>query len=122
MLLNIRRQVTSSLLFVSNWADIWAGASYFERGLPQLFTNIWSLSVEAQFYLVWPLVLLGGFWLANRAFARPVITRAVLSVGAVGLALLSIWWGGFLGGEGADPSRIYLGTDTHAFGLMLGQR
>lgn len=120
MLLNMRRQVASSLLFVSNWADIWAGASYFERGLPQLFTNIWSLSVEAQFYLVWPLVLLGGFWLANRAFVRPVPRRAALSAGAIGLALLSIWWGHHLRGAGADPSRVYLGTDTHAFGLMLG--
>ncbi|MDO4790909.1 MAG: acyltransferase family protein [Buchananella hordeovulneris] len=120
MLLNIRRQVTSSLLFVSNWADIWAGASYFERGLPQLFTNIWSLSVEAQFYLIWPLLLGAGIWITRRLFARPAAGQALLAIWAVVLAAGSIWWGEYLRSAGADPSRVYLGTDTHAFGLMLG--
>src|SRR5690606_24112790 len=56
-LVDVRRQVRGALTFSSNWLEIGAGSSYFTQTAPQLFVNFWSLAVEEQFYLLWPLLL-----------------------------------------------------------------
>jgi len=107
----------ASAFYVNNWWYVLADQSYFEfTGRPPLLKHLWSLAVEEQFYLVWPLVA----FLVMRRMGR----RGVLAV-ALALALLSTIWmtvlsvnSGFP--ELADPSRAYFGTDAHAMGLLIG--
>ncbi|HEX4307607.1 MAG TPA: acyltransferase family protein, partial [Solirubrobacterales bacterium] len=91
---------------------IFAHTSYFEQfGRPSLFTHLWSLSVEEQFYLFWPLIFAAGM----KLFGRRRLLLGVLA-GAVGSVALA--W--ILFDPGHDASRIYYGTDTHAVGLLAG--
>lgn len=111
LLVHAGRQVLGALTFSTNWVEITAGSSYFDQTAPQLFMNFWSLAVEEQFYLVWPLVTL----LLLR-FARPRTRVAVtLAIAAASTALMAA-----LFTPGADATRVYYGTDTHVMGLMLG--
>lgn len=132
-LLEIRRQVVSSLLFFSNWSDVLAGSSYFDHAQPHLLTNTWSLSVEAQFYLLWPSILGASLWcLGVRGAAQgsagregevaclALWRRLILTFVALTLATLSFALAIVMDRQGVDSSRVYLGTDTHAFGLMGG--
>jgi peptidoglycan/LPS O-acetylase OafA/YrhL/lysophospholipase L1-like esterase len=106
------RQLFGGLTYTSNWLAIAVHGSYFDQTAPQVFAHLWSLAVEEQFYLVWPLVLLAVLrWMRSRRW-RVVFAVAVAGLSALGMAL------GYV--PGADPSPIYLATHTHAFGLMLG--
>ena len=115
VLLAVRRQVIGSVLLVYNWVEIVAGSSYFDQTQPLLLTNVWSLAVEEQFYLVWPLVII--VLLARGVSRQRVRVGALL---ALVLSLVSAVWALRLVRDGAPVSRVYMGTDTHAFGLMLG--
>ncbi|MEO7060002.1 MAG: acyltransferase [Lapillicoccus sp.] len=112
LLVHLGRQVVGALTFSTNWVEISAGSSYFDQTAPQLFMNMWSLAVEEQFYLVWPLVVAGLVAAALRPRVRVGMT---LGVAALSTALMA--WG-FVAGQ--DPTRVYYGTDTHVMGLMLG--
>lgn len=109
-LVGIGRQVIGSLTFTYNWLNIFFGQSYFDRANPQFLSNMWTLAVEQQFYLFWPLILLLVFRLRGRY--RWIVPAALAGVSVVEMALMKA--GHF------DLTRIYEGTDTHAFGLMLG--
>lgn len=111
LLVGIGRQVAGALTFSSNWLEIARGSSYFDSTSPLLFKNFWSLAVEEQFYLFWPLL-----FLILIALVRTWKTRIalVLGVGAVSAVLM-----GVLAGAG-DNTRVYYGTDTHLFGLAIG--
>ncbi|WP_128772592.1 acyltransferase family protein [Actinomyces oricola] len=115
VLLGVRRQVLSAATLVYNWVEIAAGSSYFDQTQPLLLTNVWSLAVEEQFYIVWPLVIIT---VLTGALRRRRTRLAGLL--ALALAVGSLGWTLWLGDYGASPSRLYMGTDTHAFGLMLG--
>ena len=115
LLVGIRRQALGTLTFSTNWLEIANGSDYFHSTSPQLFMNFWSLAVEEQFYLAWPLVTI--VLLAARrhlGLSWGVLGALVLSVG-VGSALLMA-----LRYDPADVTRVYYGTDTHLVGLMLG--
>ena len=108
----IRGDALASLLYFANWHFIFEHTSYFEQfGRPSLFTHLWSLSVEEQFYLFWPLIFAAGM----KVLGRGRLLLGVLA-GAAGSVVLA--W--ILFDPGHDASRIYYGTDTHAVGLLAG--
>ena len=110
----LRGDTLAAVGYVQNWWQIFAGRSYFEQtGRPPLLQHLWSLAVEEQFYLLWPLM----FWGLLKAFGkRPARLIGVI----VGAALVStiLMWILFPGID--DPTRVYYGTDTRAAGLLLG--
>jgi peptidoglycan/LPS O-acetylase OafA/YrhL len=106
-----RSDAVSSLLYYTNWHLILANHSYFVRmGNPSLLQHLWSLAIEEQFYVVWPLLLVPGLVLIGRK-RLPLLVVA----GTAGSAAL-MW----LLYTPTDPSRVYYGTDTRAFLLLMG--
>lgn len=114
---HLRPDALASLLYATNWELLHANTSYFEAtGRPPLLQHLWSLAIEEQFYLVWaPLALLLLPRLGRRTFAALAMVLAVAS--AVWMAILAQRMGYPAQG---DPSRLYFGTDTHGFALLLG--
>jgi peptidoglycan/LPS O-acetylase OafA/YrhL len=129
-----RGGVLASLGYVTNWWLIGAHESYFvTSGRPPMVQHLWSLAIEEQYYLVWPVVLAvvsGAYltWrrrdvrrdavLAGARLYRVAGVALVLAAGStLAMALIAI-------DEdvpyGADSGRVYFGTDTHAMGLLLG--
>ncbi|WP_440713693.1 acyltransferase family protein [Gordonia sp. FQ] len=106
-------EAISALFYVNNWYTIASSTSYFDRfGGPTPLSHMWSLSIEEQFYLVWPLLLALMFLVFKR--------RAVMTVVIVALALGSFWLLDALASPAFDNTRAYEGTDTRAGGLLLG--
>ncbi len=113
MLTKLRNDFLPSLFFYNNWWQIFQNVSYFENlGSPSPVTHLWSLAIEEQFYIVQPLVLILLFKL--RASRRGIAN--VLGV----LAIASVVEMAILYQPDADPSRVYYGTDTRAFSLLIG--
>jgi len=111
VLVGLGLQVAGAATFSYNWTAVVGGASYFAASQPEVFRNLWSLAVEEQFYLLWPL-LLPLFLLLRRRWVRVSAALALAAASAL-WALSSV-------AAGADITRVYYGTDTHAFGLLLG--
>src|SRR5919106_3153255 len=110
----LRTDALAALGYVTNWHLIFGSQSYFDTlGRPPMVQHMWSLAVEEQFYLVWPLVLMAG--VAGFRRRRRRLAPAVLA-GAVGPSVLMA----ALYDPTADPSRVFYGTDTHASGLLIG--
>lgn len=110
----IREQFLGTFFFVNNWTQIATSQTYFAPNEVQVFAHYWSLAVEEQFYLIWPLLMLGVFAISRRKPKRlPIAVSLILAIAsAVAMALLY--------SPGEDPTRVYYGTDTHAFGLLIG--
>lgn len=108
----MRGAVVASLAYVTNWYFVVTDVPYFEQfGRPPVFLHLWSLAVEEQFYLAWPLVLAAGMLIAGR---RLVYALAV--AGMVASAALA-WW---MFDPFTATDRLYYGTDTRAVGLLAG--
>jgi peptidoglycan/LPS O-acetylase OafA/YrhL len=106
-----RGDAVSSLLYYTNWHLILANHSYFVRmGNPSLLQHLWSLAVEEQFYVIWPLLLVPGLVLIGRR-RLPILVVAGI---AGSTALMWVLY------KPTDPSRVYYGTDTRAFLLLMG--
>ena len=112
-----REDALATIFYVNNWWYVLADQSYFEAtGRPPLLKHLWSLSVEEQFYLIWPAIAL---FLVRRG-GRPLVRRIALVA-----SLLSTVWMLYLAIRSgypldADPSRAYFGTDSHSMGLLVG--
>lgn len=109
VLVGLGRQLLGAATFSYNWVSVADGASYFAASQPELFRNLWSLAVEEQFYLLWPLVI-PLFLLLRRRWR--VALALLLAAASAGWAVVAL--------NPADPTRVYYGTDTHAYGLLLG--
>ncbi len=102
-----------AVLYMANWHLIADSGGYWASFTqPSMFDHLWSLAIEEQFYVVWPLAVLVVWRLAT----RPHVALAVLCVvGALAsfVAMLAL-------ADGGDPTRVYMGTDTRAASLLVG--
>lgn len=111
VLVGLRGQLFGAGTFSYNWLDIRRGSGYFNDATPELFRNLWSLAVEEQFYVVWPLVLAVVLLIRSTKF-RVGFAIAVAFASLTAMVALYV--------PGADSTRVYYGTDTHSFGLAIG--
>ncbi len=113
LLNNLRGIVGSSLLYINNWWQIQHGFSYFDRFTNESpFTHLWFLAVEAQIYLLWPLFFIFLIkFVKKKGWIFYLLLGASLG-SAIGMAI------GFT--PGADPTRVYYGTDTRLFSFLIG--
>ena len=113
MLTKMRPDILPSLLFFNNWWQIMQDVSYFNAlGDPSPLTHFWSLAIEEQFYLIWPPLL---FAMVSMHVSKPNTRRVVLGLAAVSALAMMVLYN-----PAADPSRVYYGTDTRVFSLLLG--
>lgn len=113
LLNNLRGVVASSLLYLNNWWQIKQGFSYFDRFANESpFTHLWSLAVEGQNYLIWPIL----FYL----LVRFVKKRSTIFYFLTGMGIFSAVLMAVLYQPGGDPTRVYYGTDTRLFSLWMG--
>lgn len=113
LLHTVRGDAISSIFYTSNWWFIFHEVSYFDSfGSPSPLKNLWSLAIEEQFYIIWPIVLAIGLYIFKKQskFAIYVFSGAICSAMLMGL----------LYEPGTDPSRVYYGTDTRSFELLIG--
>ncbi len=116
----VRGTVAAAAFYVSNWWLIAQHSSYFAQfGPPSPVGHLWSLAVEEQFYLIWPWLLWLGLR-ARRARRGRSGIHAGLAAASLLLAAASAVTMALLYRPGYDPTRVYDGTDTRAFGLLIG--
>jgi len=114
------KAVAAAALYVSNWELIFQHVSYFARfGAPSPLNHLWSLGVEEQFYILWPLLLVAGLRFVRERSARrglrPRLAAVTLVLAAASSAEMALLYHPTF-----DPSRLYFGTDTRAFELFAG--
>lgn len=96
--------------YVANWHTIASGNGYWDSfAAPSAFEHLWSLAIEEQFYLVWPIVVAAALRRGTRTLGAITLAGTVASI----IAMMLIF-------DGGDPTRVYMGTDTRAFSLLAG--
>ncbi len=119
---HVRRDLPWAITFVLNWSYLFFEQSYFVNiSRPPLLQHLWSLSVEEQFYVIWPIMLIGLY----KVKIGNITPRAKIFIASAVLAIASTAWMVYLSVANGfpipnDPSRVYFGTDTHAMGLLVG--
>jgi len=120
-LFRLNQDVIGALTYSTNWVMIFRQESYFEAfSRPPLLRHLWSLAVEEQFYLFFPLIFVGGMAILSRrstGFGQTA-RRFIVAAFAGAIASTALMWLLFVPYE--DPSRVYFGTDTRAAGLLIG--
>ena len=113
LLTNLKGIVISNFLYVYNWFQIAHHESYFDKfGGESPFTHLWSLSIEGQFYFLWPLLVILALTFIKKRVKIFDILFVLAGVSALAMA--------FIYHDGIDPSRLYYGTDTRTFSILLG--
>ena len=103
-------QVLGAATFSANWLSIAGDATYFDHTAPELLRHLWSLGIEEQFYLVWPIVMIALCRVSKRRW-RMLSVGVIAAASVIAMALLF---------EPSEITRVYFGTDTHSFPLMIG--
>jgi peptidoglycan/LPS O-acetylase OafA/YrhL len=120
---SLRDDAVGAFFWMANWVFVAADTDYFSQGAtPSPLQHTWSLAVEEQYYLLWPLLVLAAALLVRRspigsstgAVRATVFVLAVL--GVIGSAVAAI----LLSGDAGELNRVYFGTDTRAQALMIG--
>ncbi|MGW3245403.1 acyltransferase family protein [Streptomyces sp. NPDC001070] len=110
---DLRGAVTAALTYRSNWWQLDRHDMYFARvGAEPPLRHLWSLAVEEQFYVAWPLLLWAVMAVLRRQRWQTACAAVPAAASFTAMALLYV--------PGTDPSRVYYGTDTHGGGLLLG--
>jgi peptidoglycan/LPS O-acetylase OafA/YrhL len=109
----LRDALLAAVTYSSNWWQALAHHSYFAQfGPPPPLQHLWSLAIEEQFYLLWPLLLIGILKTCQSGRIRAALAWLGAALSALAMVLVYV--------PGADPSRVYYGTDTHASALFIG--
>jgi peptidoglycan/LPS O-acetylase OafA/YrhL len=109
----LRPALLAAVSYSSNWWQALQHQSYFAGfGPPPPLRHLWSLAIEEQFYMVWPLILIVTLRTCQRRWLRAAVALAGAALSAGAMAVIYV--------PGADPSRVYYGTDTHASALFIG--
>jgi peptidoglycan/LPS O-acetylase OafA/YrhL len=110
---SLREALLAAVTYTSNWYQVLHHVSYFgSLGPPPPLEHLWSLAIEEQFYIVWPVVLWFFIFRLNGPRAR--VTATLIAAGLSALAMVLQY------SPGANPSAVYYGTDTHASALLVG--
>ncbi|MFZ4584276.1 MAG: acyltransferase family protein [Acidimicrobiia bacterium] len=114
----IRGDAFATVAYVANWHSIFTSSSYSDLfSAPSPLQHTWSLAIEEQFYMLWPLMVFG---IAAVALRRKLHAARTVFWSCAGAALVAIAWTVFLARSGATTDRLYYGTDTRAPALLMG--
>ncbi len=113
LLTKMRPDILPTVFFFNNWWQIIHNVSYFDAlGAPSPLAHTWSLAIEEQFYLVWPVILM---LIVHRGAKKGTIAKGCAIAALVSVVLMAVMFN-----PAEDPSRVYYGTDTRAFSLLIG--
>ena len=116
---SLREDAVGAFFWMANWVFVAADTDYFSQGAtPSPLQHTWSLAVEEQYYLLWPLLVLAAALLVRRRStgAVRVVVFVLAVLGVVGSAVAEI----LLSGDAGELNRVYFGTDTRAQALLIG--
>ena len=112
LLQNLKQIFTTSLLNINNIWQIFNGSSYFDRfGNESAFTHLWSLSIEGQFYIIWPIIL--ALLIFKRKDYQLLKNFILVGIIVSGLLMAFIY-------QPESINRVYYGTDTRIFSILMG--
>ncbi len=110
-----RGDAIAAVADVANWHAIRSGSDYWaQTGTPSPLEHMWSLAIEEQMYLVWPVVVVGALALGRRRRSGRQAVAVVAAVGVAASVAAQAWWGTH------DPLRAYYGTDSRASAILMG--